>query len=157
MHADKAPQMETIVSFPLLHGTSTHYVDNFCKGENPRSWPYRDQALDLLYKTLERMDAVGVEVEFYERSTLEQRSEQYNAQHGQIYLSPNPSRAKDYARSGAAHGGERLSLCMLAIKRLREHDREGARALVQEAYSLKQFIDGGGPSDAGGFRGSAAK
>ena len=110
--------MDALISFPLFHGTSTLYVESFRSGEVPSLWPYRDRAIEILGRTIERLDAVGGEVEFWERNALTQESGRSNWQHGELYLTPSRFTATKYARTGGTNGGELFTMCKEALDRL---------------------------------------
>jgi len=103
------------LNFPLFHGSSTHYLDHFAPGFLPKAWPYRDTAIQLLRQTTTVIASLGGEIEWWERDTLAQASENANWQHGQIYVTPSRISALRYARTAGEYGGELLAMCASAL------------------------------------------
>ena len=132
------------LSFPLIHGSSTHYFDHFVPGSTPTAWAHCNSAIQFLRQTTNAIASLGGKVEFWERDALAQASHLANWQHGQIFLTPSRESALRYARSGAKHGGELLTMCASALERLLGLDPESYRRLKGNADDLARYLDGGG-------------
>lgn len=132
------------VPFPIYSGTSSHYRDLFEVGGTTRPWPHLDDGLALLRSAWERLGSHGVLPEWHEREILDQASGNSNWQHGEIYVVGCRTKASEYARSNAEHGGELLTLCADALNRLAELDAPSAEELRSRYPALHRQLAGGG-------------
>ena len=132
------------VSFPLFHGTSSHYLEFFRPGTVPGGWPYRDTAISLLREIWATLRALGRKPDWWVERTLNQVSGPANWQHGVLYLTPSRCSAARYATGGAVYGGELLTMCREAADMLSESDRAMAESIVQNAKSIVDLLKGGG-------------
>lgn len=133
-----------IISFPLYHGTSSHYLAGFKPGTTPTVWPHKGVALGLLRDAWAALREFGREPEWWVERILDQESGFSNWQHGELYVTPSRLSAESYAGGGAANGGELLTLCRSAIDELAELDRERADRLMRNAEGVTGFLKGSG-------------
>ena len=124
-------QTERIVPFPLYHGSSTHYIDGFRRGEAPADWPLKEGALQLLRDIWIRLNACGEEPEFWIQNMMDQRTGPANWQHGDLYVTPSERAAVNYAGGNAKHGGELMTQCREGLDRLLQVDKSSARNLLE--------------------------
>ncbi|GJD87848.1 hypothetical protein BHAOGJBA_1353 [Methylobacterium hispanicum] len=132
------------ITFPLYHGTSSHFRDLFEVGGTTRPWPHAEDAIALLRATWAHLQGAGVEPEWYQANILEQSTGHANWQHGELYVAACRTPAIRYARSGAAFGGEILSQCAEALERLDVVDAAAAATLRNRFTALERFLAGGG-------------
>lgn len=132
------------ISFPLFHGTSSHYLTVFKPGTVPTDWSYKGVTLGLLRDVWAALRDLGREPEWWVERILEQHSGYANWQHGELYVTPSKLSAVRYAGGGAVYGGELLTLCRSALDELVELDRERAKHLVRNAEGLARFLNGAG-------------
>ena len=128
------------VSFPLYHGTSSHYISMFKCGTSPSGWPHTEIALKLLRRTWDELSKYGQSPEWYIDRILEQSSGNSNWQHGQLYVTPSIKSATRYACSGARSGGELLTLCSEALNKLAKYDLRLTKCLIEGAGSVQPFL-----------------
>lgn len=133
-----------IISFPLYHGTSSHYLAGFKLGATPTVWPHKGVVLGLLRDAWAALREFGREPEWYVEHILDQGSGYSNWQHGELYVTPSKLSAVRYAGGGAAYGGELLTLCRRTIDELVELDREKADRLMRNAEGVARFLKGSG-------------
>jgi len=133
-----------LAPFPMFHGTSTLYTDSFRQGYLPGPWPYRDEAIALLQRSLRNLTAASAEVEPWILETVAQHSGASNWQHGQIYVTPSRFTALKYAETGGRNGGELLCMCSLVLNRLEAENPATALRYRSEAPSLERFLVGAG-------------
>jgi hypothetical protein len=131
---------DDVLSFPLYHGTSSHYTKSLSVGQVVPAWPYKSAALLLLREATDQMKRLGGVVEFWERDTLLQLSEHSNWQHGEIYVTPSLLTASKYAKTGGEHGGELLEMVWRAIERLAQLDATIANLLLAQAQTQMPFL-----------------
>ena len=137
--------MERIVPFPLYHGSSTHYLRGFRRGGPPADWPLKEHAIGLLRKIWARLDAYGVDPEFWIQNILDQREGPANWQHGVLYVTPSERTAVNYAGGGATHGGELMTLCREGLDRLLRVDKLSVRGVLEHVGpTIQRLLDGGG-------------
>ena len=133
-----------IVSFPLYHGTSSHYLGRFKPGATTEIWPFKGAALSLLKKAWDALRTLGHPAEWWIESILSQESGHSNWRHGELYVTPSLCSAIRYATGGAACGGELLTICREAFDKLTVVDRKRACSLLNDATSIAGFLDGSG-------------
>ena len=133
-----------IVSFPLYHGTSSHYLGRFKPGAITEIWPFKGAAFSLLKKAWDALRKLGHPPEWWIESILNQESGHSNWRHGELYVTPSLCSAIRYASGGAACGGELLTLCREAFDKLTVVDRKRAYSLMSDATSIAGFLDGSG-------------
>lgn len=132
------------VTFPLYHGTSSHFRDLFEVGGTTRPWPHAEDAIALLRATWVHLQGAGIHPEGYQANILRQSTGASNWQHGELYVAASEVTATRYACGGAVFGGELLSQCAGALGRLAAMDAAAA-ALLRDRYpALGTFLAGGG-------------
>ena len=128
------------VSFPLYHGTSSHYLSIFRPGSCPLQWPHRDDAINLFRQTWTELRTLGQEPDWWLENMLNQISGSSNWQHGQLYLTPSVKTAVVYARDGARRGGELLRECAEALDQLAGIDRSIAARVLSGSGSVQSLL-----------------
>ncbi len=145
----------SVIAFPLYHGTSSLFLSDFKPGTTPQLWPHKESALNFLKKAWNRLseirDRATGKIEWdtplevmslYIGNTIEQASGASNWQHGDLYLAANKQAAVTYARGGARHGGELLTMCREVIDALSKVDCHYADQLIRSTESLDKFLRG---------------
>lgn len=132
------------IPFPLYHGTSSHFRDLFEVGGTTRPWPHVQDAISLLRATWAQLQGSGIEPEWYQANILRQSTGPSNWQHGELYVAAGEAAAVRYAHGGAAFGGEILTQCAEALKRLDAIDAAAAGSLRAQYPALGRFLAGGG-------------
>ena len=130
--------------FPLFHGSSTHYSDTFLPGRAVVPWPHKDAALQLLRDVSAALRASGVEPDWWFAQAVEQATGPSNWQHGELYVSPSRISAVRYAKTGAEHGGELMTMCRFALNQFKELHPSRMKQLLSPYDSLGLFLEGGG-------------
>jgi hypothetical protein len=132
-----------MISFPLYHGTSSHYLDAFRVGRAPAGWPYKESAIGLLRETWKALRSHGIEPEWWVNRALAQESKHANWQHGELYVTPSKCAAVRYAGAAGPFGGELMMFCDAALDRLEQVD-PGNAAELRGRSSLSHLLDGNG-------------
>ena len=129
-----------LVSFPLYHGTSSHYLSMFRPGSFPSKWPHQQDAINLIRQAWAELRNLGQEPDWFIDNMLNQVSGSSNWQHGQLYLTPSVRTAVVYARDGARKGGELLRSCAEALATLAQLDDVKAEQLLRDAGSVESIL-----------------
>lgn len=133
-----------MIEFPFFHGGSSHYRHLLEIGAPIRSWPHKDDALELMRAAWSELRARGCEPEWFQVRMMEQHSGHANWQHGETYVSAARTKAAGYAASNGEHGGELLNECALALAALERMDPNSATCLRDRHPSLAPMLAGGG-------------
>lgn len=133
-----------MIQFAFYHGTSTHYLSHFELGKPPKAWGHFDDALALYRGVWGKLESHGVVPEWFESNIINQSSSASNWQHGSFYITPSQGKAMGYSDSNSAYGGELLTMCANAIKRLAGFSAEDAQEVSALFPSLEKMLSGSG-------------
>jgi hypothetical protein len=132
------------LNFPLYHGSSTLYLEQFQLGRAPSNWPHKEAALNLLRQLWNILSLHGRIPDSWVQQVLAQASEHSNWRHGLLHVTPSRISAVRYADGGSSFGGELLTLCQQALIALGDIDPMKASELAVSAPSLSELLKGGG-------------
>lgn len=134
-----------MIPFPLYHGTSSHYLDNFKVGKPVTSSPYYDQSIALLNDVIVSLEKNGEYTEKYIDDICKQNiNSGTNFQHGEIYLTPSIATAVRYAGSNAYFGGELLTTCQECLDRLQVINQKDFESFDERVKEILPLTNGSG-------------
>lgn len=128
------------LSFPLYHGTSSHYLEHFNEGSAPikDTWPHKTNLLMFLEDIKHAVPSGKLDP--IAENMLAQRSDAGNWQHGDFYVTPSEISAVRYANANATYGGELLTATKSSFDQLNAISPSTADEIFSKYKSLHPFF-----------------